>query len=217
MRMINALKSVLNFFSLETNLNFLFLTIFAFSVLTFIVFLVLSIKVASFSKKCRGWLIVSHLTSLTVGICLSAFNIYSLLGYAFMFCFDLVSIAVLFSLPEKKMRVTNAQKEFVEFIDKEIKKEPEKPALKPILDKIIVNPTPLHEKTTEKPDIDFSHVGGILERLDYFPLSVSDKKQVTSLRANLLDAQNGKNDFDTKRRINDGLSDLLKIMSKYGV
>ena len=134
-----------------------------------------------------------------------------------MFCFDLVSIAVLFSLPEKKMRVTNAQKEFVEFIDKEIKKEPEKPALKPILDKIIVNPTPLHEKTTEKPDIDFSHVGGILERLDYFPLSVSDKKQVTSLRANLLDAQNGKNDFDTKRRINDGLSDLLKIMSKYGV
>ena len=102
-------------------------------------------------------------------------------------------------------------------IHPEIKKEPEKPTLKPILDKIIVNQTPIREKSAEKSEIDFSHVGGILERLDYFPLSVSDKKQVTTLRANLMDAQNGKNDFETKRRINDGLSDLLKIMSKYGV
>lgn len=215
MRMINAIKSVLNFFNSETNLNLLFIILASISIIVFSVLLILSLTVAS-TKKFRLWLIVSHLITLTVGICLSAYNNYALLGYLFVFCVDLITVAVLFSLPEK-IKITDEQKEFVEFIDKEIKKEPEKPTLKPILDKIIVNQTPIREKSAEKSEIDFSHVGGILERLDYFPLSVSDKKQVTTLRANLMDAQNGKNDFETKRRINDGLSDLLKIMSKYGV
>ena len=108
------------------------------------------------------------------------------------------------------------QKEFTRYIDQQIK-NPEQPTLKPILDKIILNKNPIEQVKKELPEVDFSHVGGILERLEYFPLSATDKKQVNSLRATLLQAQNGQSDFEVKLRLNDGLSDLLKIMSKYNV
>lgn len=215
--MINALKSVLSFFSAEKNLNALFVFILVASVVLFVTSLTLSFTVSWFSKQKRVWVAVLYLMSLGVGISVSVFNTYFLIGYVFVFCFDLFSVTVIMSLPEKSLRVTKEQKELVEFIDSEIQKENSQSVIKPILDKIIVSSPQEEQPKPEKPDIDFSHVGGILERLDYFPLSPCDKKQVNSLRASLLEAQNGKIDLDTKRRINDGLSDLLKIMSKYGV
>lgn len=215
--MINALKSVLSFFSAEKNLNALFVFILVASVVLFVTSLTLSFTVSWFSKQKRVWVAVLYLMALGVGISVSVFNTYFLIGYVFVFCFDLFSVTVIMSLPEKSLRVTKEQKELVEFIDSEIQKENSQSVIKPILDKIIVSSPQEEQAKPEKPDIDFSHVGGILERLDYFPLSPFDKKQVNSLRASLLEAQNGKIDLDTKRRINDGLSDLLKIMSKYGV
>lgn len=211
------LKSVFNFFTLEKNLNILYLTVLIFSVLVSIIFITLSIKLKNFNKKAKLWLKVSHVISLSIGVALSTSNTFFIVGYVFIFCLDLVTLAVINSFDGNKYKITSQQKEFVEFIDNEIKKETDKPALKPLLDKIVIN-QPREEKVQQqKPDIDFSHVSGILERLDYFPLSTGDKKQVNNLRANLMEAQNGTVDFDIKRRINDGLSDLLKIMSKYGV
>ncbi len=72
-------------------------------------------------------------------------------------------------------------------------------------------------RRAEKPEIDFSHVKSVLERLSYYDLSPEDEKQISALKQALYKAENygyGKNE---RREINDGLSGLLKIMSRYGV
>lgn len=65
-------------------------------------------------------------------------------------------------------------------------------------------------------DLDYSHVKNVIARLDYFGLKESDRRQIHDLEANLSEAERGGNSPDLKDRINDGLSSLLKIMSKYG-
>ena len=65
-------------------------------------------------------------------------------------------------------------------------------------------------------DLDFSHVRNVISRLDYFGLSQGDRKQVHDLESSLLEAERGTDDPKIKERINDGLSSLLKILSRYG-
>ena len=65
-------------------------------------------------------------------------------------------------------------------------------------------------------DLDFSHVKNVIARLDYFGLSQSDRRQIHDLEAGLAEAERGENTPEVRDRINDGLSSLLKIMSKYG-
>ncbi len=77
----------------------------------------------------------------------------------------------------------------------------------------------IEEKANEdsKNDIDFTHVKGILERLNYYPLSSSDKNKMRELEAILLKAERGEREENYKLKINEGLGELLKIMSRYGV
>lgn len=78
--------------------------------------------------------------------------------------------------------------------------------------------TPQSEKLESKPcDLDFSHVKSVLKRMQYYPLTPADKRQVSDLDSAIIGAESiGLND-DAKNRINDGLGALLKIMSKYGI
>lgn len=65
-----------------------------------------------------------------------------------------------------------------------------------------------------KPKTDFSHVKNVIERLNAFPLSTADKKQIKELEDGIILIENGAiEDYG----INDGLGALLKIMAKYGV
>lgn len=73
------------------------------------------------------------------------------------------------------------------------------------------------DKKEKKSDIDFTHVKNVLSRLEYFPLSTLDKKQVKELESAILIAERGENSRENKIKINDCLGALLKIMSKYGV
>lgn len=65
-------------------------------------------------------------------------------------------------------------------------------------------------------DLDFSHVKNVIARLDYYGLSQSDRRQIHDLEAGLAEAERGESTPEVRDRINDGLSSLLKIMSKYG-
>ena len=65
--------------------------------------------------------------------------------------------------------------------------------------------------------IDYTHVKNVIERLEYFPLTPFDKRQVKELELNVRLAESGENLPDLKNKVNDGLGALLKIMSKYGV
>ena len=80
------------------------------------------------------------------------------------------------------------------------------------------NQEPIYkDKKEKKSDIDFTHVKNVLSRLEYFPLSTQDKKQVKELESAILIAETGENSRENKIKINDCLGALLKIMSKYGV
>lgn len=65
-------------------------------------------------------------------------------------------------------------------------------------------------------EIDYTHVKNVIARLDYFGLKESDRRQIHDLEASLSEAERGVCNEELKGRINDGLSSLLKIMSKYG-
>lgn len=65
-------------------------------------------------------------------------------------------------------------------------------------------------------NLDFTHVRNVISRLDYYGLSQNDRRQVHELESYLLSAERGSDDPTVKEKINDGLSALLKIMSKYG-
>ncbi len=67
------------------------------------------------------------------------------------------------------------------------------------------------------PEIDFSHVRNVMERLDYFGLSPTDRNTVNQLKNTLAEAESFGIDDALKGKINDGLGQLLKIMSKYNV
>lgn len=73
------------------------------------------------------------------------------------------------------------------------------------------------EESCEKKEIDFSHVKNIIERLKYYNLNTSEKKQIKDLLSDVREAECGNDTEEKKNSINEGLGGLLKIMSKYHV
>ncbi len=67
------------------------------------------------------------------------------------------------------------------------------------------------------PEVDFSHVRNVMERLDYYGLSQTDRNVIKELKLALNMAESSGLDDNLKSKINDGLGQLLKIMSKYNV
>ncbi len=70
---------------------------------------------------------------------------------------------------------------------------------------------------TKNEEIDFSHIKGILNRLEYYPLKEQDKKSASELEKAILYAEENGLDNRLKQTINEGLGALLKIMAKYAV
>ena len=161
-----------------------------------------------------------------------------ILGYGVGFSVLILSVGALFCIPIFTVRVRGKadknQIELARFLDDKLRSvsaenqsfEETKPqdAVRPSESKVVENlkPTAVPEvasKTTQqkKPcEIDFSHVKNVISRLEYFPLGISDKKQIKDLQTMVFSAENGDYTPDLKGRINDGLGNLLKIMAKYG-
>lgn len=74
-----------------------------------------------------------------------------------------------------------------------------------------------YEESCEKKEIDFSHVKNIIERLKYYNLNTSEKKQIKDLLFDVREAECGNDTEEKKNSINERLGGLLKIMSKYHV
>lgn len=101
---------------------------------------------------------------------------------------------------------------FIKHIDDCIKKETSEVPSRELTEKYVCK-----QQTPPDETIDYSHVKGILDRLDYFSLGPSDKKQVRELKTYLAEAEEGEAGADLRDKLNDGLGALLKIMSRYGV
>ena len=202
---------------------------------------------AEYKKKNRTWfcLFCFGLVLLSGGIALlnGEGMGYALLlfGISVLYCIPV------FFLSEKRRKLKKEQTELIRFLDSQInsqthsqilpkrdknlsfnidddKKEAEQENLeqkinkdkKPIALKNLEATSSLYDnKECDIPD--FSHVKKVIERLNCYSLSPFDKKQVKELEANIEMAKNDLDIIKLKSKINDGLTILLKIMSKYGV
>ncbi len=140
----------------------------------------------------------------------------------------LISYAFIFMVRVRKPKATKEQKELARLIDKHVNRTKTEKDLNlndfKINDQYFTDDTlkkdsldDLNAQTGREYDVDFEHVKTVIDKLEYYGLSSSDKKQVQDLSNALNFAE--KNGFSplVKSKINDGLGALLKIMSKYGV
>lgn len=214
--MLTGVQSVLSFFSDLKNLEILVIVLTILSLTAFILTLFLTIFCRRFNRKFRIIKPVTDAIIFLVGWVLSQGEVLAKTVCVLLLCLNVVLCLIVLLLPQKTVETSKEEKEFVKLIDDEIKKQDSIPTLKPVLEKIMVKPR--EAVTREKTDeMDYSHVKNILERLEFYPLTQADKKQVRELEVSLLEAEKGNGDIEVKTRINDGLGDLLKIMSKYGV
>ena len=120
--------------------------------------------------------------------------------------------SLIFAIPVKTDEGNKDKLSFIRFLDEKIKAEQNEKRLNAPPEKLYAK----QEIRERKPEIDFSHVKNVISRLNYFPLSTQDRNTVKELEYSVTQAERGDYDLEIKRKINDGLGALLKIMSKYG-
>jgi len=75
------------------------------------------------------------------------------------------------------------------------------------------------EQKQEKPSLpslDFSHVKSVIDRLYEYELAPQDRRKLKEIETSVAMVSGGLADVNEKRKLNDLLSSLLKIMAKYG-
>ena len=150
---------------------------------------------------------------------ITAFSAVSLIAevpienFAFYFAaltVETVVLALFTKLIAEGKAVKKEEKELVKYIDDRINEERKS---RDIEERIVAS----EQKSPPQSEIDFTHVKNVIGRLNDFDLTVADRKQIDKLKEVLYAAENFGVTAERKSRINDGLSGLLKIMSKYGV
>ena len=232
--MANLVYDGLTFVDYFLGVGGLFAVCFLCLTLAFLFALILAVFVKANSLKKRLWFVFFSVSVSGIELGLSL-----ILGYGVGFFVLILSIGALFCIPIFTIRVRGradkSQIELARFLDDKlrfvsaenqpIEKDEPQQEIKPIERVTVESIKPTKEldvanKLKPQPtpcEIDFSHVKNVISRLEYFPLGVSDKKQIKDLQTLVYSAENGDYSPDLKSRINDGLGSLLKIMAKYGV
>ncbi|MBO5928277.1 MAG: hypothetical protein J6Q32_05450 [Clostridia bacterium] len=128
-----------------------------------------------------------------------------------LYCVSLVAY-IPSLIVSKKRTLKKEEKELINFIDKEMAKGLKVERLEEkenLLEK--------EKQAKESVSIDFSHVKGVIKRLEFYPLSVQEKKQVKELEKEIFLAESQGSKSSNLGNLNDYLTILLKIMAKYGV
>lgn len=195
-----------------------FLSAAVFIVLLFAVFLMLTLK-GKLKQNNAACVFFSVAALSTITVMSALFLIAETPLYIFAFYLAVLTAeTVVLLLPLKvvsdKKSDKAEEKALIKYIDGEIKKENLKKAKDYGYETIKCQDV---NKKSYPEEINFSHVKSVIDRLEYFDLSPADKKQIDNLKSELYFAENDGFTPEKKSRINDGLSGLLKIMSKYGV
>lgn len=169
----------------------------------------------------RVWLIVlvGGINVVFLSVCL-AFSFQTSLFLLF-FGVSIIFISTTFFISPKK-RVQKEQLScLAKLLDKKAQVENTLKENNLVLEKLQGDEIPNYIKEEEKTqdkycDLDFEHVKNVIARLEYYPLSQTDKRQVNELEGYIRSAENGGMNEYYKSKINDGLGALLKLMSKYG-
>ena len=217
--MSEFLYSIASAFLLFMGAEGIFVSLFAVLILEFLICLFLSIFKRGYLRRKRIWLIVGCASCV---ICYLGFDTIfdkPIYGYI-LFALSSFFCSVVFSVSGKANVVTEAQrkvaKEVIEKADRlknhklHFANQPERTA------ESVIKTSPIVREKKDR-EVDFSHVIRIINRLNGYELSPSDRKQVKNLEDGIFKIETDGVDQLTEQKINDGLGALLKIMSKYGV
>ncbi len=194
-----------------------------FIVINFIVFLAYFISWIAkreLSKKSLFCFVVMSL-SLIVFEWAIELLVLTVVGVCFTISSSLFFLFILYNLPTRKIKTKKEHLQLARAMDLQYKTQRSDAVENlPFVNEVkalsgVIRPAP--EKRESPPEIDFSHVKSVIERLEYYNLSQMEKKQVKELENALLIAEKSGEMQGVKQKINDGLGALLKIMSKHGV
>jgi hypothetical protein len=182
----------------------------------FVIGLMLSIFKTEFSLKKRLALMIFSLPLCALLPISFNKNRGFVLILALIFSYFILS--PLFFIRVKKHEVIE-EKNLIKLIDKAVKdtgdmERVNKPSKTPLDSIEKVQKAHEEERVSVKNTPDFSHVKNIIERLNAFPLTTMDKKQIKDLENAIILIENGQQE---DYGINDELGALLKMMAKYGV
>ncbi len=211
--MIDAITSL--------GVEWIFIIALSLEFLLFLVAFCLAIFKTLYTIKKRAWFFVASLSPLFLELALlslaSALELFYL-SLAIISIFYLIVLVV----PAKKLKITNSQRNLARFIDEQVKAQTESPVISCQKQRVDLEKERVLEKNQDDLDVsrfelDFEHVKSVMQKLEYYPLSTSDKKLMRELEDAIDKAQVLGFSSQIKNKINDGLGALLKIMSKYGI
>lgn len=203
----------------------------------FILCLTFAVFAAGYSLKKRLWFLL-----LSAAVCallkaraeLCAEKDFSLLLAAAVFCFSVPLFCVRVKKSPPASETDTASRNLVRFIDENMRrtdcsppvaraesgvsgynaKAKYPPEREFFSDKDVITAAPAPaEKSSE---LDFSHVKNVLSRMESFALSTADRQKIRELEFLIMRAERGE-EREVKRKLNEGLNNLLKIMAKHGV
>ncbi len=239
--MNEILKSFFVSFCSVFDIGWCFLTTLLLIIVTFVLNLVFTLKKENYTPKKR---LGVNLAVVGAILMQAFFAEVSGGGQAFTFfnvgvyLFALVPFYFIDGKKREKVTLTREQKTVVKDLDAVIKKgknsqvlddvkEAEKKSVLFSFEEILKGEKEEKPKKTtvikakkekeKKPINDFTGVKKAIEKTLQKELSAEDKKKVLGLEIALLQAERGEDDEFIKEEVNEGLSSLLKIMSKYAV
>ena len=201
----------------------------------------LAIFMRGYSLKKRAWYFVCTGTAVSFQTC-SALFCGNNLGCSIFLLFLGLFLGIPILVVRERKTLSNEHKNFIKMIDGEILKQEKSDSLKvdfserekdldlnffssekqddinsEKLKTYKCKQESLDKKEENKSELDFTHVKNVMEKMEYYKLSPTDKKQIKDLESAVYCAENGVFNQEIKNRINDGLGALLKIMAKHGV
>lgn len=195
-----SLSSVSLFFGADV--LFVFFT--AVVAVCFLVDLFLSITRSGYGIKKRLWFLF-----VSGGVSALSLSFFREKNYAFFYLgVSLILWVFLFAVREKKRKVTEEEKKFIDYVDDEILKSEEQEFSES-------KPTKKARSKKER-DPDFTHVLGVIKRLSAMDLSPTDRREIREFESVIYQAEKSGAYALLKEKINDGLGLLLKLMAKYG-
>ena len=204
---------------------------FAVSFALFLTCLLLTLLKRGYGIKKRLWFILGVVFVLMVDLAFTLHLGSSAFFPLLLLSFDVLGVGIIFLLPQRQGVYSKESLSLAEFLSKKAREQQsgDAPVYRAEIERIQAGGGEVvsengnaslrqnQRKTQADLELDFTHVKNVIERLNCFGLSQADKRQVKELEALLSKAESGESDDKTKESINDGLSALLKIMSKYGV
>ncbi len=175
-----------------------------------------------YSLKKRAWYFVASLCVLAIELGFLTFLVQIELFY-FSLAITLILFCVVLVVPEKSVDIEENHRQLARIIDEGVKDGGQSLNTPVEEEGTCQNQSDVQNFNQQNYDdvgrfeLDFQHVKLVIQKLEYYPLSASDRKVVRELEESIYTAENEGFSTVIKGKINDGLGALLKIMSKHGV